>query len=102
KRQVDLAGTIIIQCGDNTNTFYSNEYKIAKKDGSTATGRVQKIIANKIGLSPATYYRAKKIIEESPELVKDKVRSGSCHYKQSIQPITKRRKKKISSSCKLI
>jgi 23S rRNA G2445 N2-methylase RlmL len=75
-------------------TLYSNEYKVAKKDETTATGRVQKIIANKIGLSPATYYRAKKIIEESPELVKDKFRSGSVTINKAYNQLQKEEKRK--------
>lgn len=81
-------------CDDNTNSFYSNEYKVAKKDGTTATGRVRKIFANKIGLSPATCYRAKKIIEEWPELVKDKVRSGSATINKAYSQLQKQEKRK--------
>jgi predicted transcriptional regulator len=74
--------------------LYSNEYKVAKEDRITATGRVQKIIADKIGLSSATYYRAKKIIEESPELVKDKVRSGTVTIKKAYKQLQKEEKRK--------
>lgn len=79
--------------------MYSFEYKVAKEDKTniTTSGRVQQIIANKIGLSPATYFRAKKVIEESPELVRDKIRSGKGNDKQSIQTITKRTKKRATS-----
>jgi DNA methylase/ParB-like nuclease domain len=95
KRQVDLAGTRRNNkdndYGDNTNTLYSFEYKVAKED---RTGRVQKIISDKIGLSPTTYYRAKKIIEESPESVKDKVRSGSVTINKAYKHLQKEQKRK--------
>ncbi|MGA9169475.1 MAG: DNA modification methylase, partial [Nitrososphaeraceae archaeon] len=99
KRRIDLAGTRKNNkdndCGDNTNTLYSFEYKVAKEDRTTvATGRVQKIIADKIGLSPTTYYRAKKIIEESPELIKDKVRSGKVTINKAYSQLQKEQKRK--------
>ena len=73
--------------------MYSFEYKVAKEDRTTvATGRVQKIIADKIGLSPTTYYRAKKIIEESPELIKDKVRSGKVTINKAYSQLQKEQK----------
>jgi hypothetical protein len=101
KRQIDLAGTRKnnndTDCGDNTNTLYSFEYKVAKEDGTTTTDRVQKIIANKIGLSPATYYGAKKIIEESSELVKDKVRSGSVIINKAYKQLQKEEKRLVST-----
>ena len=40
------------------------------------TGKVSEIIAKKTGLSPRTYERAKKIIEEGSEKVKEKLRQG--------------------------
>ena len=58
------------------------------------SGRVQKIIADKIGLSPTTYYRAKKIIEESPELIKDKVRSGKVTINKAYSQLQKEQKRK--------
>jgi hypothetical protein len=81
-------------CSDNTNALYSNEYKVVKEDRTTSTGRVQKIIADKIGLSPTTYYRAKKIIEESPELVKEKVRSGTVTINRAYSQLQKEEKRK--------
>jgi DNA modification methylase len=40
------------------------------------TGKVSEIIAKKTGLSPRTYERAKKIIEEGSEEIKEKLRSN--------------------------
>jgi DNA modification methylase len=40
------------------------------------TGKVSEIIAKKTGLSPRTYERAKKIIEEGSEEVKEKLRAN--------------------------
>ena len=45
-------------------------------DVNIETGKVSEIIAKKTGLSPRTYERAKKIIEEGSEKVKEKLRAN--------------------------
>jgi ParB-like chromosome segregation protein Spo0J len=45
-------------------------------DVNIETGKVSELIAKKTGLSPRTYERAKKIIEEGSEKVKEKLRAN--------------------------
>ena len=45
-------------------------------DVNIETGKVSEIIAKKTGLSPRTYERAKKLIEEGSEKVKEKLRAN--------------------------
>jgi DNA modification methylase len=68
---------------------FSNLKNVNKENVSTAandainvniekeeTGKVSEIIAKKTGLSPRTYERAKKIIEEGSEEIKERLRSN--------------------------
>jgi DNA modification methylase len=64
-------------------------------DNNGESGRTGDKIALHVGLSPATYNRAKKIIEVGPESVKEKLRSGKGRLFQEytrIQMEEKRRK----------
>ena len=57
------------------------------------TGKVSEIIAKKIGISPRTYERAKKIIEEGSEEVKEKLRQGKTKISKEYEKIQRDRKR---------
>ena len=57
------------------------------------TGKVSEIIAKKTGLSPRTYERAKKIIEEGSEEVKEKLRQGKTKISKEYEKIQRDRKR---------
>ena len=45
--------------------FIQMNTRLPKKMEITLTGKVEKIIANKIGLSPATYYKSRKRLSKN-------------------------------------
>ena len=57
------------------------------------TGKVSKIIANKIGQSASTYERNKKIIEEGKEEQKNKLRENKESTNKIYNEIVKAKKK---------
>ena len=57
------------------------------------TGKVSEIIAKKTGLSTRTYERAKKIIEEGSEEVKEKLRQGKTKISKEYEKIQRDRKR---------
>lgn len=63
---------------------------VSSEDNGGEHGRVDELLAEKAGVSPTTYFRAKTILEKAPEEVKEKVRSGemSIHegYKRTRPP----------------
>jgi DNA modification methylase len=60
----------------NLSTALPDAIDINKEQEKVETGKVSEIIAKKTGLSPRTYERAKKIIEEGSEEVKEKLRAN--------------------------
>ena len=63
------------------------------KDKNEETGKVSEIIAKKTGLSPRTYERAKTIIENGSEEVKEKLRQGKTKISKEYENIQKDRKR---------
>jgi predicted methyltransferase len=62
---------------ENISTAPNDAIELDKKEKEDEeTGKVSEIIAKKTGLSPRTYERAKKIIEEGSEEVKEKLRAN--------------------------
>jgi DNA modification methylase/ParB-like chromosome segregation protein Spo0J len=59
---------------ENISTAPNDAIELDK--GKDETGKVSEIIAKKTGLSPRTYERAKKIIEEGSEETKEKLRAN--------------------------
>ncbi len=55
--------------------------------GKDETGKVSEIIAKKVGLSPRTYERAKTIIENGSEEVKEKLRQGKTKISKEYEKI---------------
>jgi len=51
------------------NSICSNEHELSE-------GPTRDLVAKQVGLSPTTYQRAKTIIENAPDSLKEKVRSG--------------------------
>jgi ParB-like chromosome segregation protein Spo0J len=66
---------------------------VNKQRENKEIGKVSEIIAKKTGLSPRTYERAKKIIEEGSEDVKEKLRSNKTTISKEYEKIQKRSKK---------
>ena len=62
-------------------------------DVKIETGKVSEIIAKKTGLSPRTYERAKKIIEEGSEKVKEKLRASKTTISKEYDKIQRDRKR---------
>jgi DNA modification methylase/ParB-like chromosome segregation protein Spo0J len=60
---------------ENISTAPNDAIELDKVDEDEETGKVSEIIARKTGLSPRTYERAKKIIEEGSDEAKEKLRS---------------------------
>jgi ParB-like chromosome segregation protein Spo0J len=63
------------------------------KEKNEETGKVSEIIAKKTGLSPRTYERAKKIIEEGSEETKEKLRQGKTKISKEYEKIQRDRKR---------
>jgi DNA modification methylase len=63
------------------------------KEKKEETGKVSEIIAKKTGLSPRTYERAKKIIEEGSEELKEKLRSNKTTISKEYDKIQRDRKR---------
>ena len=64
-----------------------------KEDEEYETGKVSYIIAKKTGLSSRTYERAKKIIEEGSEEVKEKLRQGKTKISKEYEKIQRDKKR---------
>jgi DNA modification methylase len=60
-----------------------------EQENEKETGKVSEIIAKKTGLSPRTYERAKKIIEEGSEEVKEKLRANKTTISKEYEKIQK-------------
>ena len=60
---------------------------VNKQQENKEIGKVSEIIAKKTGLSPRTYERAKKIIEECSEDVKEKLRSNKTTISKEYEKI---------------
>jgi ParB-like chromosome segregation protein Spo0J len=63
------------------------------KEQEKETGKVSEVIAKRTGLSPRTYERVKKIIEEGPEEVKEKLRSNKTTIFKEYEKIQRDRKR---------
>ena len=64
---------------ENISTAPNDAIEVNKKEKDEEkekTGKVSEIIAKKTGLSPRTYERAKKIIENGTEDIKEKLRAN--------------------------
>jgi DNA modification methylase/ParB-like chromosome segregation protein Spo0J len=66
---------------------------LASNDADEGSGKVSKIIANKIGQSASTYERNKKIIEEGNEEQKNKLRENKESTNKIYNEIVKAKKK---------
>ncbi len=97
KRQVDLAGTrkdeevSEASTEESTLTLVPNEPKVTSD--KEKTGRVKDIIADKIGLSPSTYFRAEQIIQKGPDDLKEKLRKGNITINKAHKQILNNEKK---------
>lgn len=76
---------------ENVATAPNDAIELDKADEET--GKVSEIIAKKTGLSSRTYERAKKIIEEGSEEVKEKLRQGKTKISKEYENIQKDRKR---------
>jgi ParB-like chromosome segregation protein Spo0J len=81
KRQVELAGT------RPNKTLGSIDPKVKGK------GRTREIIAEKSSLSPATYARVVKIIEQAPESVKTNLRKGKARIGKEYTKLVQQEKR---------
>ena len=70
---------------ENISTASNDAIELDK--GKDETGKVSEIIAKKTGLSPRTYERAKKIIEEGSEEAKEKLRQGKTKISKEYEKI---------------
>jgi ParB-like chromosome segregation protein Spo0J len=61
-------------------------------------GKARDIVAQKIGVSPTTYQRAKVIIERAPEEIKEKVRKGQKSITDAYNTIKKEEKRAKAKS----
>jgi DNA modification methylase len=81
-------------CKENISNASNDAVKLnIEKEESEETGKVSEIIAKKTGLSPRTYERAKKIIEEGSEEVKEKLRQGKTKISKEYEKIQRDRKR---------
>ena len=76
---------------ENISTAPNDALELDK--GKDETGKVSEIIAKKIGLSPRTYERAKTIIENGSEEVKEKLRQGKTKISKEYEKIQRDRKR---------
>jgi len=70
-----------------------NDAIVLKEKEKEEKGKVSEIIAKKTGLSPRTYERAKKIIEEGSEEVKEKLRTNKTTISKEYDKIQRDRKR---------
>ena len=81
----------------NLSTAPTDAIDVNKKekdeDNDEETGKVSEIIAKKTGLSPRTYERAKTIIENGSEEVKEKLRSNKTTISKEYDKIQRDRKR---------
>jgi DNA modification methylase len=66
-----------------------------EKEAEEEIGKVSEIIAKKTGLSPRTYERAKKIIEEGSEEVKEKLRANKTTISKEYEKIQRDLKRQV-------
>jgi len=84
--------------------MFKNETELAKQRQVTRTdlishsndakGAAGERTAKQIGVSTSTFERAKKIIEEAPEEIKQKLRDGTTSISKEYQNLIKKQKKK--------
>lgn len=69
-------------------------------NGNGQEGRVREIMAEKAGVSPTTYYKGKTVLEEAPEEVKEKVRSGDMSINEGFKQVRPPREGRKSKEAK--
>jgi len=69
---------------------FQNNPQFGSNEPNSETGRARDIVARRAGLSPTTFQRAVKIIEEAPERLKEKVRAGKLSIAYAYKMLTRR------------
>jgi ParB-like chromosome segregation protein Spo0J len=64
------------------------------------SGRVNDIMAEKAGVSPTTYYKAKTVLEEASEAVKEKVKSGDMSINEGFKQVRPQKQNRKSKEAK--
>ena len=80
---------------ENISTAPNDAIEVNKEKEDVERGKVSEIIAKKTGLSPRTYERAKKIIEEGSEEAKEKLRQGKTKISKEYEKIQRSKKARV-------
>ena len=83
------------------NLKNGKEVPLASNEANGEGGKTAEKVAKKIGVSTATYKRAKKIIQEAPEHLKQKVKSGKTSITYAYKSVMRTKDHKAENVPKL-